>query len=150
MSARRMNAPTPEAAPQRTPAAIDRTPPTSLLGAKPLVISDPARVQNAFTDGALDPRYTRAQRLGMYRGAPVVVGSATVDAAAAKALSDGNVLAGELGGATLASLTAQHGYAAASTFGGRLALTAKLMTSSLDFGCSPSMASSSGTRTRIS
>lgn len=114
------------------PAAIDRTAPTSLLGTKPLVISDPARVQNGYTDGALDPRYTRAKRLGTYRGAAGVVGDANVDAAAAKALADGNVLAGELNGATLATLTAQHGYDPASMFGGRLALTAKLMTSSLD------------------
>ncbi len=114
------------------PAAIDRSPPSSLLGAKPLLMSDPARVQNTYTAGSLDPRYARAQRLGMYRGAASVVGSSAIDAAAAKALSDGNVLAGELAGATLASLTAQNGYDPASAFAGRLALAAKLMTSSLD------------------
>lgn len=114
------------------PAAIDRTAPASLLGAQPLVMSDPARVQNNYTAGALDPRYTRAQRLGMYRGTAAVVGASTIDDAAAKALADGNVLAGELAGVTLATLTAQHGYDPASTFGGRLALAAQLMTSSLD------------------
>jgi uncharacterized protein (DUF1501 family) len=113
-------------------AAIDRTAPASLLGARPLVMSDPARVQNTFTAGSLDPRYTRAQRLGMYRGADAVVGAQAIDAAAAQALADGDVLAGELSGTTLASLTAQHGYDPTSQFGGRLALTAKLMTSSLD------------------
>lgn len=113
-------------------AAVDRTAPSSLLGARPLVMSDPERVQNGYSAGKLDPRYSRAQRLGMYRGAASVVGSAAVDAAAAKALADGNVLAGELAGTTLATLTAQHGYDPASSFAGRLALAAKLMTSSLD------------------
>jgi uncharacterized protein (DUF1501 family) len=113
-------------------AAVDRSAPASLLGVNPLVMSDPARVQNTFTVGALDPRYSRAQRLGMYRGAASVVGSAAIDSAAAQALAEGNTLAGELSGTTLASLTSLHGYAPASVFGGRLALTAKLMTSSLD------------------
>lgn len=115
-----------------SPAAIDRTAPSSLLGSKPLVMSDPARVQNNYTAGNLDPRYTRDQRLGMYRGAASVVGSADIDAASAQALATGNVLAGELSGTTLATLTAQNGYDPASTFAGRLALAAKLMTSSLD------------------
>lgn len=114
------------------PASIDRSAPPSLLGSRPIILSDPARVQNNATDGSIDPRWSRAQRLAMYRGTAAEVGSAAIDTAAASALAEGNVLAGELAGVTLASLTANHGYDPRSTFGGRLALAAQLMTSSLD------------------
>jgi hypothetical protein len=49
-------------------AAIDRRPPNSLAGVRPIVLEDPVRLQPSYTDGLLDPHWTRAQRLAMYRG----------------------------------------------------------------------------------
>jgi uncharacterized protein (DUF1501 family) len=112
--------------------AIDRSAPHSLLGATPIILHDPARAKANYHDGGLVPRWTRAQRLGMYRGTAAEVGSLSIDTAARQAIAQNDVLASELAGVTLSSLTANHGYDPASAFGGRLAVCAKLMTSSLD------------------
>lgn len=111
--------------------AVHRTAPRSLAGANPLVLSDPARLLAGYSDTGVKPGWSRAQRLAMYQVAAGEAGDARVDALARQALASGDVLASELGGETLATLTSRHGYLASSGFAGRLALAARLAATSL-------------------
>ncbi len=114
------------------PIAAGRVAPNSLLGSDPVVLSDPARLQPGYSDTNLKPGWSRAQRLAMYQGTAAEVGDPRISAVAGKTLADGNALATQLAGETLATLTANHGYVASSVFGQRLAMAARLCTTTLD------------------
>lgn len=116
---------------------VSRSVPASLRGFDALVLNDPARVQAGYASGPLKPGWSRSQRLAGFKVAAGETGNATMDAIARKAEVDGNALAAELAGETIATLTANHGYVTSTVYGQpsfaqNLAVAARLCTTSID------------------
>lgn len=109
----------------RSTVAVGALLPSSLRGANPIVLSDPARVQASYAHGGLRPGLTRAQRMALYQKAGNESGDVLVDTLARQAQSQLDGIASALRDVTLAGLVSAGSYIN-SSFGQRLAVAARM------------------------
>lgn len=110
----------------RSTVAVGALMPSSLRGANPIVLSDPARVQANYAHGGLRPGLTRAQRMGLYQKTSAESGDVQVDMLARQAQTQFDAIATALRDVTLPALVSAGSYLN-SPFGQRLAVAATML-----------------------